>query len=69
MDSIIKLNGEPSVKWKKGEAGSLECGFISCTNDSCDFATDCDLKSCDYDYIKIWQRGFTFYYEDLNEDK
>lgn len=63
-DSTIKLNGEPSAKEKKTKAGSLECGFISCTNGDCDFATDCDLKCESNNHIKIWQEGNKFYYDD-----
>jgi hypothetical protein len=69
FDSIIKRNGEPSAKEKKGEVGPLECGFISCTGDGCDFVTDCDLECSNYPYIKIWQQGCGFYYENENEDE
>lgn len=68
-DSVIKLNGELSAKQKKGEAGSLECGFISCTNKDCDFVTDCDFTCCSVsnnrvNRIKVWQQGSKFYYDD-----
>jgi hypothetical protein len=69
FDSIIKQNGEISAKEKKGDVGSLECGFISCTNNDCNFITDCDWKCSGYPHIKIWQHGSAFYYEDLNETK
>jgi hypothetical protein len=69
FDSIIKQNGELSAKEKKGEVGSLECGFISCMSDHCDFTTDCDLKCSNYPHIKIWQQGSAFYYKDSNENK
>lgn len=63
-NSILKLNGEPSAKKKKSEAGSLECGFLSCTNGECDFVTDCDLQ-CERKYhIKIWEEDGKFYYDD-----
>ena len=69
MDSIIKRNGEPSVKEKKGEVGPLECGFISCTNEDCNFATDCDLHSINHNNIRIGQEYGKFYYEVLDESE
>jgi hypothetical protein len=69
FDFIIKRNGELSAKAKKGKPGSLECGFISCTGDDCDFVTDCDFECSKYRHIKIWQQGGGFYYENSNEDE
>jgi len=42
----------------------MECGFISCTNEECDFHTDCDLDVEDYKGIHIYQDKDKFMYED-----
>lgn len=31
-------------KYKQDE-GSMDCGFIKCSNENCDFHTDCDLDT------------------------
>lgn len=59
----IKGNGELTKnRVRKGNVGSIECGFISCIN--CDFVTDCDLKCSSYPHIKIWQKGGKLIYDD-----
>lgn len=62
LDFQLKRNGELSANGKKGNEGSMECGYICCTNSNCNFATDCDLKCNNYRNIKIWQSGNKFYY-------
>ena len=62
----IKLNGEISVNGKKRDIGSIDCGYISCTNPDCDFITDCDFNCVNHRNIKIQQFGNKFYYQ--NED-
>lgn len=57
----IKRNGELSAKSKKSDAGSMECGFISCV--SCDFVTDCDLDCTSHKNIKIWMENGKYFYE------
>ncbi len=67
LDALIKLNGEAAAREKKSDVGSMECGFISCTNKDCDFSTDCYLKCQNNVRIKIWQEGDKFYYEKESE--
>lgn len=59
----IKSNGELTKnKVRKDDAGSMECGYISCTN--CDFITDCDLECDNYPNIKIYQKGNKLFFDD-----
>lgn len=60
----IKRNGQLSAKEKKGDEGSMECGFISCTNSDCNFVTDCDLECINHPNITIYQFEHKYYYED-----
>lgn len=68
LDYQLKQNGECSSTGKKRNIGSMECGFISCTNTDCDFVTDCDLNCDNYRNIKIWQSGNKFYYENKDDE-
>lgn len=61
----IKSNGTLTKSRKKEDIGPMECGFIYCANEDCDFTTDCDLDSTEYTNIKIFQRGDTYFYEEL----
>lgn len=61
----IKSDGTITKSRKKEDIGSMECGFIYCANEECDFMTDCDLGSTKYTNIKIFQRGDTYFYEEL----
>lgn len=70
----IKNNGELTKnRVRKEDVGAMECGFITCTSTSCDFATDCDLKCIAYPDIKIWSKDGKYYYKDemenMNETK
>lgn len=53
----ILNNGRMSKtrKYKRDE-GSMDCGFITCSNDNCNFHTDCDLDTettGNYEHIYI----------------
>lgn len=61
----IKNNGELSQKGKKEDIGTMECGFISCTNEKCDFTTDTDLGCEKHKNIQIWQEGNKYFYDFL----
>lgn len=50
----------------KRDTGSMECGYIVCTNHECDFHTDCDLDVEDYRNIHVYQDGRTYMYTDDN---
>lgn len=65
-DRQIRLDGKQSVKSKRSEICSMECGFIVCKNPDCDFATDCDFTptSNEYGYLKIKPQGDIFLYRD-----
>lgn len=66
LDYKIKKNGRLAKRYKKGEAGPMECGFIGCT--ICDFLTNCDLEVEEkYRFIRIYQKGEVFMYEDKRE--
>lgn len=58
----ILKNGKLSKKRvRKQDEGSMECGFIGCTN--CDFHTDCDLgvdDTGDFKNIYIYQSNEKF---------
>ena len=58
----ILKDGTISKRFKKRYEGSMECGFISCTNEKCNFATDCDLDVIDDNTIHIYQDEETFVY-------
>lgn len=60
----ILKNGELSKnRIRKEDNGSLECGFISCSNKHCDFTTDCELNVMNYNEIKLEQKDGKIYYE------
>lgn len=46
----------------KRDVGSMECGFVACTNEDCDFRTNCDLEVEDYNNINVFQDGEVFMY-------
>lgn len=64
----LKRNGELSSKGKKRDEGSMECGYIYCTNSNCNFITDCDLDCENHPNIKIYQSGNKYYYKNKDED-
>lgn len=59
----IKRNGKLTEQRKRKEdVGSMECGFISCTNG--DFLTDCELnviEPCDSN-VKVYYENSSYYY-------
>lgn len=63
----ILKNGSLSKKRKvRREEGSMDCGFLACTNTDCDFHTNCDLE-CEYNKdIHICQIGSVFIYTQNN---
>lgn len=62
----VKHNGELSKnRVRKEDNGSLECGYIACTN--CDFVTDCDLKCEKYPHIKIFSNADKLFYKNDDE--
>ncbi|MDE6626918.1 MAG: hypothetical protein K2K56_11195 [Lachnospiraceae bacterium] len=64
----LKRNGEPSEKRiRKDDGGSMECFYLCCTNNECDFVTDCDLTPVNYNNFKIWQIGDKLYYDIFEE--
>ena len=64
LNSMVKRNGELSVKETKSPFGSLESGFIACINEDCDFITDDDLRCANHRNIKIILEDNKFYYEE-----
>lgn len=48
---------------RKTDDGPMECGYISCSNEECNFNTDCDLEIQIKTNIRIFQRGSVFMYE------
>lgn len=60
----VLKNGELSKRRKRKEDnGTMECGYISCTNENCDFATDCDYRAENHEEIRIYQDHSTLMYE------
>lgn len=68
LDSKITRKGEVAKTTRKSESGSLECGFLSCTSEDCDFATDTDFHCEEYKQIKIRFIDGAFYYDIDDED-
>lgn len=64
----VKKNGELSKNGKKEDCGAMESGFLSCINEDCTFATNCDLEYEKDHNLKIWQQGNKYYYEIQEED-
>lgn len=69
----ILKNGEISKtrKYKRDE-GSMECGFIACSNDDCNFHTDCDLDTettGSYEHIYIHQTADGKFMIDVDEQE
>lgn len=59
----IKRNGDLAKRRKRKEdAGSIECGFISCVNG--DFLTDCELNVIEprINRIKVFQGNDGYYH-------
>lgn len=68
----ILQNGKISKtrKYKRDE-GYMECGFIACSNDDCNFHTDCDLDTDttgDYKHIYIHQGNNDRFYIDVDKE-
>ena len=67
----ILKNGKVSKKMKyKREEGPMECGFIDCSNQDCDFHTDCDLDTDikgDYKHIYIHENNKHQFMIDIEE--
>ncbi len=60
----VKKNGELSKNMIiKIDNGSMEAGFLICSNDDCDFQTDCDLDSINHRNISIYCDGNKYFYE------
>lgn len=56
--------GEVASRRKcKRDVGSMECGYIICTNEKCQFMTDCELEVANSKNIKIRQIGRKYVYE------
>jgi hypothetical protein len=69
IDYQLKRDGMPSVRGKRTEAVSMECGYLACQNPECDFLTDCYLKARYHWNIEIKERGGVFFYrEEVEED-
>ena len=65
----IKRNGELSdTRVRKIDNGSLESGFIFCTNSKCNFVTDVDFGCSKHPNICIFQEGAVYKYIDSNEE-
>lgn len=63
----IKINGTLSKnRIRKEDNGPMECGFISCVNEECDFNTDTDHNCDAYPNIKIWQEDCVLFYENID---
>lgn len=60
--SILKNGKMSNVRKRKEDSGSMECGFISCTNENCDFQTDCDLDTLEHREINVFQDNEIFKY-------
>lgn len=60
----IKNNGELSKKSKKEDVGSMECGYICCSNEKCNFHTNVYLECEEHKDIEIWQKDNRFFYDD-----
>lgn len=52
----ILKNGKLSKRYSKREEGSMDCGFICCSN--CDFHTDCDLDTDCVTGVHIYESDF-----------
>ncbi len=60
----ILKNGKLSSRPKRNEdVGPMECGFISCANADCDFATNCDLQVESGKKYNIYQLGDKYFIE------
>lgn len=70
---ILKNGTESKVRKQIRNEGPMECYFIQCENDSCDFVTDCDLECENHRNLHIWEdnEGIFCYTDDFdsNEDK
>lgn len=68
----ILKNGRISKTRKyKRDGGTMECGFIACSNNDCDFHTDCDLDTDttgDYEHIYIHQGDDDRFYIDADKE-
>lgn len=63
----VLQNGELSKnRIRKEDNGSMECGYYSCTNPDCDFATDCELRVVSHKGIELECRDGKIYYTNLN---
>lgn len=67
----IMKNGKISkVRKCKRDEGPMECGFIVCSNDNCDFHTDCDFDTKttgQYKNIYIYQSNDNQFMIDIDK--
>lgn len=67
----ILKNGEISKTRKyKRDCGPMECGFIACSNDDCNFHTDCDFDTDttgNYEHIYIHQGDDNKFFIDVDK--
>ena len=62
---ILKSGRLSARRVRKEDCGPMECGFITCTNEDCEFMTDCDLKVLDNEVeIDIYTDGETYMYDE-----
>lgn len=60
---VLKSGQLAKKRKKKEDNGSMECGYLSCTNEECNFCTDCDLHSLNHNNIRIFQESNIYMYE------
>lgn len=60
---ITKYGEVASRRKSKRDVGSMECGYIMCTNEKCQFMTDCELNVEKNRNIKVRQIGQKYVYE------
>ena len=65
----VLQNGELSKnRIRKEDNGSMECGYYSCTNQDCDYATDCELRVVNHTGIELEYMDGKIYYHNLNDE-
>ncbi len=61
--SVLENGHLSKNRKRKEDNGSMECGYLSCTNKDCDFTTDCDFNVNNHREIHIYQNGDSLMYD------
>lgn len=63
IHSVLKSGKLSKNRVRKADVGPMECGYMYCKNDKCDFITNTDLEVEGHSEIEIRQENNRYVYE------